>query len=351
MNGYERIKAMVDKKPFDRVGVTGWVHNPFVDHNVTDMVRRTIALTEYCNWDFIKIMSTGHYCTEMLGGDITTSKDPTKWCGTINSFPITNLDELNNFKIIARDNEIIQREVAIAKGLTDHYHGVKAVISTIFTPLTFLQECMSRGTNEKIIPLLKKHPQEMHVALQKVVDINKNYLDELIDVAHIDGVFFASQYLNRHVISEELYDEFCTPYDKQLLDYIKDRTWFNVLHVHGESQLMFNKCLDYEVQAFSWENCVPGIPEEDISSVAQVRAMTDKILVTGLARHYDYYNEDNNRDELKEFFRYRLMNVINQCADKRCIFAPGCALPMDVDKYVFTLMDEVVQEEGYINDK
>ena len=77
--------------------------------------------------------------------------------------------------------------------------------------------------------------------------------------------------------------------------------------------------------------------------------MTDKVLITGLARHYDYYNDNNNRDELKEFFRKRLLTVLNESQDKRVVFAPGCALPMDVDRYVFTLMKEVVEEEGYLH--
>ena len=61
------------------------------------------------------------------------------------------------------------------------------------------------------------------------------------------------------------------------------------------------------------------------------------------------YNENNNRDELKEFFRRRLRTVIDQSFDKRVVFAPGCALPMDVDRYVFTLMNEVVMEEGIVD--
>ena len=122
------------------------------------------------------------------------------------------------------------------------------------------------------------------------------------------------------------------------------------MHVHGEDQLLFEKALKYDVQAYSWENCVPGLDEKDISHVKDVRKMTDKILVTGLARHYDYYNENNDRNQLKEFFRKRLLTVINESLDNRVIFAPGCALPMDVDRYVFTLMGEVVEEEGYNHD-
>ncbi|MBQ1522488.1 MAG: hypothetical protein IIZ74_06965 [Erysipelotrichaceae bacterium] len=351
MTSTERIKAMINHQPFDRIGVAGWVHMPFVDHNVTDMTRATIMVTDYCGWDFVKIMTTGHYVPEAFGADITLSKDPTHWNGTIHRYPITNLEELKNMPVLTKDNWVFKREVAIAKNLVEHYKGTKPVIATIFTPLTCLQEMMERGTHKKTIPLMENHKEEVHEALRKLVETNKNYLDALINEAHIDGIFYAHQYITTNVITSELFDEFCTPYDLELLDYIKDRTWFNVLHVHGENNLMFDKAMLYDVQAYSWENCVPGLESDTISTVAKVRAMTDKLLITGLARHYDYYNDDNNRDELKEFFRKRLLTVLNESQDKRVVFAPGCALPMDVDRYVFTLMKEVVEEEGYLNAK
>ena len=322
---------------------------PFVDRNSTDMIRATISVTDYCNWDFVKIMTTGHYVPEAWGGNITYSIDPHHWYGTINRYPVTNLEELNALPILDETNPVFRRETATARGLVEHYQGRKPVLATIFTPLTCLQELMSRGTNDKTLPLMLEHKKETHQALQKIVESNFHYLDMLIEQAHIDGIFFANQYSSRDVISPELYDEFCAPYDRQILAHVKGRTWFNILHVHGEKNLMFDKCVNYDVQAFSWENCVPGIPKEDISSVRQVRAMTDKILITGLARHYDYYSERNDRQELVERFRSRLKDVMEGSGDNRVVFAPGCALPMDVDRYVFTLMDEVVQQEGYVN--
>lgn len=348
MNSTERIRAMIDKRPFDRIGVSGWVHMPFVDHNVHDMVKATVMMTDYCGWDFVKIMCTGHYIPEAYGAEITLSKDPAHWYGTIHRYPVTDLEELKNMPVLDKDNWVFEREVAVAKALVEHYRGTKPIIATVFTPLTCLQETMERGTHDKTTLFMKNHSAEMHEALRKMVETNKNYLDALIDEAGIDGIFFANQYASRNIISDELYDEFCEPYDRQILDHIRERTWFNILHIHGENNLMFDKCLDYDVQAYSWENCVPGLESDTVSTVADVRKLTDRILITGLARHYDYYNEDNNRNELKEFFRKRLLTVIRESADKRVVFAPGCALPMDVDRYVFTLMKEVVEEEGYL---
>lgn len=350
MTAAARLKAMIDRSPFDRVGVSGWVHLPLVDHNVSDMIRRTVALTDYCGWDFVKLMSTGHYVTEMFGGDITPSADPHSWVGTINRFAITDLEDLKNIRVQDKTNPVIKRETAIAQGVKAHYGNDMPVIATIFNPLTCLQEMMSRGTNDKIIPLLNDYPAEVHAALRKITETNKNYLDCLISQAGIDGIFLANQYMTKDVISDSQFNEFVLPYDSELLDYIKHSTWFNVLHVHGVNNLMFDYAAEYDVQALSWENCAPKVAPETITTVAQVRQMSDKLLITGLARHYDYYSKGNDRSALKELFRKRLLTVIRESEDKRVIFAPGCALPLDVDPYIFTLMQEVVLEEGVLND-
>ena len=64
MNSYERMRALVEGRPVDRAGVCGWFHMPLVDHNITDFVNATIAVTDYCGWDFVKLMTNGNFMPE-----------------------------------------------------------------------------------------------------------------------------------------------------------------------------------------------------------------------------------------------------------------------------------------------
>ena len=66
MTHTERIRNMVEHKPVDRVGISGWVHMPMVDRNVKDFTKATIDLTDNMNWDFIKLMSNGHYFAGLM---------------------------------------------------------------------------------------------------------------------------------------------------------------------------------------------------------------------------------------------------------------------------------------------
>lgn len=86
MTGYERIKALLEGKPIDRSPIASWYHFPLVDHNITDFSRALICSTDFFGWDFIKIMTCGHFMTEAYGADITYSTNPQQWYGTVHRY-------------------------------------------------------------------------------------------------------------------------------------------------------------------------------------------------------------------------------------------------------------------------
>ena len=121
------------------------------------------------------------------------------------------------------------------------------------------------------------------------------------------------------------------------------------MHVHGEKNLYIEKFVNYNVQALNWENVPYGVSEEEASSIAEVRSMTDKVIIGGTDLHQDYHSPNNDRAEIKEKLVKRLQQSLHEVKDNRFIFAPGCALPLDVDRDVFTLLREVVDEYGIIS--
>ena len=82
MTGTQRIRALLEGGPIDRTPIGGWYHMPLVDRNVTDFTRELIASTDLNRWDFIKIMTNGHFYTEAYGGEIDFSRTYNRWNGT-----------------------------------------------------------------------------------------------------------------------------------------------------------------------------------------------------------------------------------------------------------------------------
>lgn len=346
MTGAERIRAMLENKPVDRIGATGWIHMSAVDRYPDKFLKETIDFTDKNQWDFIKVMPNGHYFPEAYGADIEFLEDPTRWSGNIRRYPIVTAKDLENLPVLdPAENPVFAREVAVVKGLHDYYKGSVPLLPTLFTPLTWVQEMSQSTVAGPTLEFVRHHKEELHKALKALLDTSIKLVDSYV-AAGADGFFIASQFAKKELLTEEEFEEFERPYSEALLEHINKKTWFNIFHVHGDKDLYIEKFAAYQVQALNWENVPHGLKEEEIASIAKVRSLTDKIIIGGTDQHHDFYG---TKEEVKEKLKRRLETALAETKDNRLIFGPGCALPMDVDWDIFTLIREVAEEYGAIN--
>lgn len=347
MNGTERIQALLQGKAIDRTPIGGWYHMPLVDRNVRDFTEELIMSTDSNHWDFMKIMTNGHYYTEAYGGEIDFSKELTKWYGTIKDYPVKGAAEAVNLPILKADNPVFHRELEVLKRLKDYYRNRIPLVATIFNPLTALQECAGSLDAAPMKRLMEEAPEALHKGLEVMTKTNMNYLDALF-AEGIDGIFLANQYSMAHIISDEQYEEFCVPYEKQIIEHCKGKTWFNMAHAHGDSDLRIEKYYDYgmnEIQALNWENCPANIPDEKITSIKKVRGKTDKILIAGIDQNHDLDSPENDRQAVKALLVKRFQAALKENGSNRFIFAPGCAMTPG-GSYLNRLIYEVAEEYG-----
>lgn len=334
MTAAERIREMLEKDRVDHVGACGWMHTPEVDRkSAKEFANRIIELTDHSQWDFIKIMENGVYTQEAYGSDITylsenipEEKLRTKQITHFNSYLLNSPEDFERFPVLnVKENTVFQREVKVVKVLYDHYKGTVPIIPTIFLPAHTIPEFC--GGIEKARYYLDQYPDAVETMLKALVQTELQLVDAYIE-AGADGFFFANRYSNADILSEAEFERFCRPFDVQIMEHIKDRTWFNMIHIHGEKNFFMKQFNEYPVQAFSWENVPHKVSEEERFTVAKVREMTDKILITGTDQFADFYG---TIDEVRERFCERIERAARESGDNRLIFAPGCSLPLDIN--------------------
>jgi uroporphyrinogen decarboxylase len=121
------------------------------------------------------------------------------------------------------------------------------VIMTVFSPLA---EAMYAARDRNLfLAHLEEQPALIHEVLTTIALNLNNHIRDII-AAGADGVFFSVQGITSDVLTEAQYREFGRPYDLMALRGSSDG-WLNVLHVHGEKNLMFDLILDYPVQGAS----------------------------------------------------------------------------------------------------
>ncbi len=347
MNGKERVKALLQGTEIDRTPICGWYHMPLVDRNVEDFVRELIVSTDVNHWDFIKIMTNGHYYTEAFGGEICFSTDNTKWYGEIERYPIVTAEDAAGLPVLGRNNPVFLREVEILKRLKEHYKDEIPILATIFSPLTAVQECAGCLDPGPVKKMMRENPEALHKALEAAVLSNMNFLDMLFEEG-VDGIFLANQYSMEHILTDEQYEEFCIPYEKRVVEYCKEKTWFNMAHIHGNRNLRMEPYYAYgddEIQALNWENCPKDVPQKEIRSIREVKARTQKIIISGIDQMNDTVSEKNDRAAVKDLIVRRFKAAAEEVGSNRFIFGPGCALPTG-GSYLNHIIYETVEEYG-----
>lgn len=238
--------------------------------------------------------------------------------------------------------------------MAEHYRGEKVLLATLFSPLSWvkqldpgnpaIRDLQPETEVSPIADFVANHGAELHKALRVLTEINKVFMDMQIE-AGVDGFFLAEHYSSRDELSSPDFAEFCKPYLKEMLEYVKGRTWFNLLHVHGLNELRFEELTDLPVEALNWEDHMPSEDAPGRYSISRVRSLTDQVLIGGLERFQDFSFTDD-REQIRERIRQRYRDAVRQAGDTAFLFAPGCALPLSVDMDLYPLIYQVVTEEA-----
>jgi uroporphyrinogen decarboxylase len=342
LNSTQRIRALLTGREIDRTPIAGWFHMPLVDQNVTDFTREIINTTDYYGWDFLKIMSNGHYPTAAYGGKIKYSTNSEKWNGDIYDYPVKQCADLEKLSVLTRDNAVFRHELAIVSELYSHYRGDIPLIATIFNPITFLQELISSLNPAPVLELICNNRALIHKTLKVLLETNLMLIDAFVE-KKADGIFYVNQFASRNVVNAELFDEFSLPYDEEILRYLDNKTWFNIIHLHGTGGLYFEKYTNLPFQAFSWECCPSNTDANHTDSLTKVKAMFNKVLITGIDQNTDFISPENDRAAVKRTLQMRYANALRENGGNRFIFAPGCALPLNTPRYFFRLIKDVVE--------
>lgn len=352
MTATERVKQMLENKRVDSIGASGWYHTPECDRaSAAEFAARIIEITDHSNWDFIKIMPNGIYMQEAYGSNIEyLSKDipldrlKSKMIFNFHGYLVNSPEDMYRFPVLdVKQNPVFQREVALVRALADHYKGTVPVIPTVFLPCHTIPEFV--GGIPKARWYFENHPEAVDHMLKSLYETERQLLQAYLD-AGADGFFFATRYSNSDILSRAEFERFCLPYEPKLVQSTSDRAWFNMMHIHGVKNFYWDYYETYNVQAYNWENVPSSVPEEERTSVAKLRAMTDRILITGTDQFHDFYG---SVDEVHARFQRRLARAAAESGDHRLIFAPGCSLPLDIDPEAVHQIRVVVDEYNAVH--
>ncbi len=282
MSSKERVdRALNGSRTIGRPPFSFWHHFGLEKEGPESHARATIAFHRQFHTDLVKVMS-----------DFTYPKPAGKW------FELTVHE--NPFAPQIRALELIREGV-----------GEEAYfVETIFNPWNVAEKLSSPAEVQR---LRQENPQALADALEVIARSEANHARKAI-TAGAAGIFLAIANAQPEFLSEEEYAKWSEPYDRLVLDAVKD-AHLNILHLHGDHVYVNHFTRPWPAVAINYSVQGTGVP------FLELRKSFNGTLLGGLdEKNYRKLDEQ----ELKsEWFRAQ------QQAGTRFILTPGCSVPND----------------------
>ena len=265
----ERIERALAIEETDRLPFGFWRHFPNQDRAPRRLAQLSLELQRELDFDFIKFTPYGLYSAvdwgvtlDIKGGNVPPVQA---------DFPIKRPEDWRGLaQLRGTEGEyliVLEAQRIALSGMREHI----PLVQTVFSPLT---TALKLAGPERLLAHLRDAPAAVHAGLVIIAETTRRFAIEVINRG-ADGLFFASQTANQGYLTPAEYAEFAKKYDLAVLEAAKGRSWFNILHVHGEKG-MFDHVLDYPVQALNYHDREAG------PSLAEMRKRTKKCLVGGI---------------------------------------------------------------------
>jgi uroporphyrinogen decarboxylase len=296
MTRTERVRAAVNGGEVDRVPVCFW-HHFQPEGSGRAMAEATLQFfDEEFDLDIAKVMPDLPY-----------------------PFPKKSISSINDWRLFEPIDPIRSRffreRVETVGLLRDALGFDTPVVMTLFNPLA--EVMYAARDREQFLAHLQECPAVIHETLATIAGNLEEHIRDIIN-AGADGVFFALQGCTRTILTEQQYREFGRPYDLIALRGAA-HGWLNIVHVHGDKDLMFDQALDYPVQVLSWSDRLAG------PSLREARVKTSKCLMGGWHEFGALYKGP------EEQIAAEARDALAQTGGRKFILANGCSVPDDTD--------------------
>ena len=291
MTRTERVRATLDGEEVDRPPFCFWHH--FRPHGSgRRLAEATIGFfDEEFDLDIAKIMPDLPY-----------------------PFPRGGVSQIDDWHLIGPlppDQGLFGQRLTCIEQLRDWLGEETPIIYTVFSPLT--EAIRIVGSRETLKQHAATEPALIHQALGTLAANLADFSAAAI-AAGADGIFLACQGSSADEFSEREYRELGRPYDLQVLRGAGEG-WLNILHIHGDANLMMDLFLGYPVPVLNWSDRLAG------PSLAEVRARTDKTIMGGLHERGPLTNGSDEQIEAE------MRDAISQAGRTRFVLANGCSVP------------------------
>lgn len=311
MNKKERIDAALRGEQVDRVPVSVWGHDFEREWSAQSLTEAMIENYTRYDWDFLKVNPRACYSVEGWGAKYRPSGEKYRE-PVFESSPIRSATDWKRIRTLEPDSGSFGEQLRVLQ-LLNHSMGFEAYfVQTIFCPLGVAMYLA--GSAEPVLQTIREDRAAMHAALRVITETLSMYAIACLEQG-TGGIFYATNgWASEGMLTPDQYHEFGEQYDLEILEAIKSRSKFNILHNCGE-RIHFDLLSSYPVEVISWDATGEGNPDLRAGQLSSGKAVMGGI---------------NEKTTLKNGSPNQVQEEVGKALEltggRHFLLAPGCAI-------------------------
>jgi uroporphyrinogen decarboxylase len=268
----------------------------------------TLQFQQAYDFDLIKVTPASSFCLKDWGardewrGNPEGTRDYTQRV----VFEPQDWESLSSLNPTARH---LAEQLECLQNVRNAAGSETPVIQTIFSPLA---QAKNLAGGERLISHIRLYPEAVLKGLKTIAETTRRFVEAAMDT-HIDGIFYAIQHAQAHLLTLDEYKQFGLPFDQQVMAPA-EYAWCNMLHLHGH-HVYFELASELPVQIVNWHD------REGVPSLKQAASQFRGALCGGMGQGTLVFDSaDKVRDEAAD--------AIQQTGARRLILSTGCVVPI-----------------------
>ncbi len=308
-NKRKRLEATISGQAADRPPVTLWRHWPGDDQDAEALAAAHLSWQRDYDWDLVKISPSSSYCLVDWGAE-DSWQGSVEGTRTYGQRVVRQPEDWETLRVLDPRKGMLATQVEalrlFGEGASMLPDPNVPYLATIFSPLA---QAKNLAGGQELLSQLRSHPEALLSGLETITQSTTAYVEAAIETG-ISGIFYAIQHARYELLSPSEYAQFGQPFDQRILELVSDLS-LNMLHVHGESGIMFDQVASYPVQLVNWHDRDSGF------SLAEGLDRFSGAVCGGVSR-WSLYQQSPEKT-LSE-----ASNAVQQSNSRRMVLGVGC---------------------------
>jgi len=325
----QRIEKALEFKETDRIPYSLWMHFPNRDRHPRRLAELSLANQKRYDLDFIKFMPYGMFSSIDFGMDIDVFEG--FLCPPVGHEPIiSKVEDCDKIRRVPGTRGEYAVVLEAQRILFEMLEEPIPFVQTVFSPMTTAAKMC--GSPSSLMRFVAEDPFRVHRMLEIITETTVEFVRASVNEG-ADGMFFATQVSSADYMDLETHADFVEKYDFEIFNSVKEKTWFNILHIHGRN-VFLREMQKYPAEALSWHDRDEG------PSLDEARAFSSKAFVGGLSWGKNWLNK-TNEEVVAEVKESTLHN-----GGRGIILGPGCVIDPSTSEEKLYLVCKTVAEKA-----